>query len=743
MHKRDTTPDGALPEKHGRKARPSRKWSGVLLGYLGVISAFFALWLPEFREYWITAPEPSDQVVEQARKRPPQSLLQELGAQSLAVRTHLREPQLIEAANRVLHGRLELPRFPPVQISVPFDEGNLDVGLPTVQLLISSLTATELLLGAYSATRDEKYFSAAREDLIAFARVERSQFLPRGMLRNDHAVAARIPVLIRFWDLYRDRHDFDPETARSLLILVARSAELLSAPSQFTYRTNHGVMQSLALLQIAAAFPMLEGASGYKELGCSRLVDQMRYYIDSQGVTLEHSSGYHALGQELLGMAVRLFQINGCDIPDDWEKKRVKADQFANLLRRPDGTFPAIGDTDHAPDFQGTGALSRPDRPTAVFPLSGYAVWWDGLESWPQAEGLSQTVVTWSNFPTRAHKLADDMSVVIWGRGAPWITNTGYWPYGVRGRHAAESWLGSNAPHLFDEPAQSTRETTLRAFGEAKGLRAIELERRTEGNVRIRRQVVGVDGTNWWIVDSVTDPQARVLEVSWTGGPELGIERLPDGDFLLRRPTGTTSMRMSFLGEPEPTVDSYRGNWEPFAGWIVLRGQPVAAPAVMLKQPSRDSWAMSVFALGSENAIRGERRPVTGGFESPEAWQGSVPVEGGAMTVTRKDRHVTLRRPDGGITVAVLEKAGDALAEKEALEKIYADTASRYPRFRNLMSYRIRISELFLMLLVLQEVFFLAARRVASSAGWVYPLRVVSGLAWLAGGLWLSMVYLR
>ncbi|MFZ2294997.1 MAG: hypothetical protein WAW46_08150 [Polaromonas sp.] len=37
--------------------------------------------------------------------------------------------------------------------------------------------------------------------------------------------------------------------------MAARSGELLAKKSQSTVRSNHGVMQNMALLQISAAFP--------------------------------------------------------------------------------------------------------------------------------------------------------------------------------------------------------------------------------------------------------------------------------------------------------------------------------------------------------------------------------------------------------------------------------------------------------------------------------------------------------
>ena len=57
-------------------------------------------------------------------------------------------------------------------------------------------------------------------------------------------------------------------------------------------------------------------------------------------------------------------------------------------------------------------------------------------------------MVLWANFVSHAHKHADETSMVVWAGGKSWWENVGYWPYGVEGRSEAESWSGSNAPHL-------------------------------------------------------------------------------------------------------------------------------------------------------------------------------------------------------------------------------------------------------------------------------------------------------
>ena len=185
----------------------------------------------------------------------------------------------------------------------------------------------------------------------------------------------------------------------------------------------------------------------------------MPLYLNEEGVILEHSAIYHHAGLRFIGLLLRCLAALQVEIPDSWKRRYEKAAQFYNELRRPDGTLPIFGDSYEMPanpvdlvSFEHETAevasytALRPTRNHSYYPVAGHAVWWQGLESWPLSEGISQTLVTWSSFPGHAHPHADELSLSIWADGQTWVTNTGYWPGGRKGRSEAISWQGSNAP---------------------------------------------------------------------------------------------------------------------------------------------------------------------------------------------------------------------------------------------------------------------------------------------------------
>ena len=81
--------------------------------------------------------------------------------------------------------------------------------------------------------------------------------------------------------------------------------------------------------------------------------------------------------------------------------------------------------TRRAPIEESVDPTIAPTPASRLYEVAGLSVAWRGTEAWPQPQNLSQTVVTWSNFPTRAHKHADDMAIVVWAKGRTWLTNSG------------------------------------------------------------------------------------------------------------------------------------------------------------------------------------------------------------------------------------------------------------------------------------------------------------------------------
>jgi hypothetical protein len=619
----------------------------------------------------------------------------------------------------------------------------------------------EIFLQAYALTGRDKYFEMARKIIMAWAKYEGSTWLPRGFLWNDHAIAARVPVLARFWAEYRNRPDFDTEEARLILGFVARSGQMLAKPSHYTFSTNHGVMQNLALWHLSLAFPAIPGVASYRKVAAERFALQMQYYINDEGIILEHSAGYHREGLRLLGMGFKYVSMLGMPIPPSWAVKYTRAKDFYAQLRRPDGSLPLFGDTGGPENVQGllvteldasgtVTAIKRqvewePSAPHSIYPVGGYTVWWSGLRHWPDVNSLTQTVVTWSNFPGHGHKHADDMSILFWAAGQTWWTNVGYWPYYAKGRDKAASWEGSNAPHLAGEREKSKRTAGVRFFGEKDGLAAIDLERTGPQGYRVRRQVLDIKDRLWIVIDSAHNPTGRPTRTVWRTYPDVRVlGGKTQGMYRLVSTRVRTSVDASLFASGPVSIQKYRGSYEPFA-WIAVDGVPSRTSVLVIDQPPNTSWL--AFVWGVESPDTGSRltgTPAMRRWVDSGDWLLAVPTSHGTLQVERKGTKVRVSRADGDkASIDLISGAAgfDTVDAKRKLQQAYAATKARYPKYRNLIRYRASITKILIGLVLLQELFFFVYTRL--SAPLYGAFRLASVVGWLAGGLWLMFVYFK
>ena len=726
-----------------------------------------AVWWPQFAHDYVPTPSISEHTTAVARSTPDDTLLRELvgfmPGFGLAPRSSDRA-ELVTAADKLLGGHVDIPGLPRMSIVVPFSGEDIDKGPGTWQLAFAGLTLPEVLIRAYQLTHDDRYLFGARDMIVGWAEYERHAWISRGFLWNDHAMAARVAVLAEFWLVYRHHAAFDPAVARTLLTFVARTGYVLANPAHFTFKTNHGVMQNLALWHLVLAFPMLPEAGRYRDTAFTRLRQQMGFYIDSEGVVLEHSAGYHSWGVQFLGMALRYLALMHMPPPPEWVEKYKRADLVYAQIRLPHGFLPLIGDTENAPDRLGPMGVEigpdgqaralrhkpfwRPGEPRSLYPLAGYSIWWDGLEHWPQPRGLSQTVVTWSYFPGHGHKHADELSVLVWASGERWWSNVGYWNYGEPGRSQVESWSGSNAPHLVTESVDSERSSQLVASGSSARLAVVDLERRGPKHYVVRRQVVHLASNLWIVLDHAMGAADSLSRTQWTTSPNI---RMVPGQgrnsYLLQSEDTHLSMSMHFLTSPGTSVRQVQGSFEPFAGWQVVesksRPAPAPAPALIVDQPARDAWAIAVSCLAVENsaAVPCPAR-IDGHFSDDTDWILTLHTRSARLAIRRADSsiHVDDGQRGGSSQALVLETPDDVRPRREELQRAYAAVAAQYPRFKEVPRYRVRVSLGVLVLLIVQETAFALPTPLRRRG---VLLRALSIGGWTLLGMWLVVVYFR
>lgn len=724
------------------------------------------IWEPEIMHYYVSSKTISVGLIEQGRRNPSDAVLEEIRSHRLLEREWQSEAQMIGTAEKLLRGQVQLLGFPAIEIRLPFDPSDLDRGPTQWQLQFSGLIVPEIFIDAYRATGREEFYRAARDCLLAWARYEKRAWVNRGFLWNDHAVAARVRTLADFWSIYRQRADFQPEVAQVLWEFAARTGAHLAKPDQYTFATNHGVMQNIALWQLALAFPSLPRAEEYKQLAFSRLRAEITFYISPDGVVLEHSAGYHEFGLYLFGIALRYTTLLGLHPPLDWSRKYENARNFYLEIRRPDGSLPPFGDS-----VSGAGPapravlLTKEDKrgrygpltavnlglatnPTMIYPVSGYAVVWDGLTHPRSDDDLSQTAFAWSYFPGHGHKHADELSVLLWSRGQEWWTSAGYWPYDDPDRVYAECWEGSDAPHLEGEKCASDRKASLLGSLSSDVVFAAEVEREGPGSLRIRRLLVHSEPSLWVIVDSCTTSSRDNLQTVWTMAPNVRLEASPEsGGYTLSSDTSNRRLRSYFLGPGGMSVQTVRGSRNPFAGWVSFEGRTTATNSILTTQPAEGAWAVTVWAFEAFTGEQSEsRRLPTVEWSNVQGWTVRVPWQNGSRVVSRNGNRISVESAGGAsghhisFGDSLVPPSLDVAAQVAELHGDYESEALRYPRFKDLNIYRIRATALGVILLFLQTVLFAIYR--SRGGKHLLNLRVLGLIGWICLCIWVRVFYL-
>lgn len=697
-----------------------------------------SIWIPEFSRFRVDHSEQrvaflSESVDAKFTKR-----LLQAAQQNLVVNLGIPQADRERAARSLLAGVLASPQYLTEPYRIQGWPSDLKYGPPTFRLAMASLAVEDLLLKEYVASGELAYYHLARDRILSFAKWEREQKENVEYLWNDHAISARISVLIRLWAQLRNDAEIDPESRKAFLALIDRSGQLLAKSQLFTVRTNHGVMQNLALLQITAAFPTLPAAQEWRKLAVERLDLQLSFYVSDEGVVLEHSAGYHELGVELLAAAIELMRSNDLEPSQRIVQAHQKADQFLRLIKRPDGSLPVFGNTGaHA-----AGEFAKPELPAthssefALYPLSGYSVWWS------LGDSASQTLVVWAKHEGHGHKHADEPSLHFWSRGIDWITATGYWPYGARGFEQANGWLGSNAPHARDELEGSPRNVNLLASGESGPVRVLDVQNARASGLVLRRQVIQLSTDQLLVIDGASDGatgNSRETETLWTFDRRLQLQRNSDQSYRAHHPKMALSMSVDVgvdSAAPSLNTSVLRGSWDPFGGWVAAPN-PEPAPGLRVLREAGSSVTATLFSIENENQVR--ELKLSPGID-PEHWRLDIKEASGDWHVSREGREVVLiGRQDGPVRVE-LKSPASVEARQNSLRSALDQAVDAYPPWRPLNQYHPR---LYLGIFVLWAVFELAGRllpgRPASKA-WSLPF---SAFVWLGAYVWIHGIYLK
>lgn len=686
-----------------------------------MVALVLAVWIPHFAHYCVDRSPVEMEVVAAMGAAPASAVLEEVSSMHLAIYHGISSERVVETAEAALKGVHPFSNLTGTTSRLLGYPADLRIGSSSSQLALAALSVERLLLDAYELSGDQRFLRLALRRVLTFSAYEARQFGATDFLWNDHAVAARISVLTQLWRAIRDEPSISMHERREIVSLVQRSGRLLALPAHFTVRTNHGVMQNLALLQIGAAFPALPEAAHWRDLGIARLRLQIKFYVSPEGFILEHSSEYHAFGAELMAQAVRLCNLNGISPPPWLVDAAHRSAKVLAPLMRPDGSLPLVGNTSAGSRFsipvvpEGGESQVREMHPhwcndqreSFFLPVAGYAFWWNQERS---KELCSQVVINWSKFDGHGHKHADEGAVQLWANGIDWVTSTGYWPYGLDGMSDAYGWRSSNAPHHVGEDAAEQRELTLLSTITDANVYALDLLRTSQRGGNFRRQIVQLDPGTLLILDFAIGNKDDA-ETIWTLGSQVELTRSEGAGLFVASVAGVTQkLWISIDPAPLANITLHRGSRLPFSGWVVVNNEPKETNSIRVTIAPDESVSASLFSLRQNAQSSSAQIRIVHGSK-PEHWSAAVYEETRVRKLERNGKILLIHDQSGIIRSLPWVESPSVVTDRKAIKADYLRAISIYPPWRDLSKYRLKLSYLLIgIALVIELLWQISAR---------------------------------
>lgn len=677
-----------------------------------------------------------------------EALIKELNThRAMGVHGQFTGAESVAMADELLGIRTDLPLASLPQTAVPAVQTPALRAALKNQLYRAGLVVCDIFLEAYEAGGDERYFDAALRYALEFSDYSASMWLPRGLDLNDHAIALRVLVISRLLEKLAGRGDVsDPEDARDLLIALDAAVRLLAKRRQFTYRSNHGLMQSMGVMHAAIVAPFLPGVKENLQWIFERTDQQLKYFVTPDGVITEHSAGYQEFGLSLLAETFRYLTVLGRPIKEDWRRRYQSALEFYDHLVRPDETLPRHGDTHGKAEGIALAKISEDGLRVALIEGAASApvesVWLsEEFGYWSERQADWHLLASWANFVAGAHKHADELSLIFWMDGEEWWTAGGYWSYGREIRRQGINWNGSNAPHLRDEPRRSVRASSLQAWYEAADLSLLHLRRDNDAGYFVDRTILRIANEIWVVIDAGGGEPEQLTDTVWLTSPTVVAAPTRDNPQLydFRSNRSNSALGVQVLLGPGAMQKRLHASRSPFGGWVAEQGIEQPSNALLLTAPAQ-SWTGMAWQSrsGTTSAPPGAIGSIQ--WESVESWAIRVRNQDSVKTISRRGSKLTLR--NGTDTQLMDLRRPLQRDQSRVAERAFAELQASIPPHRDYLASRIKTFRTALLAAGVQALaLLLLVWWLRKKVSFAAPALLLLAASHIAFGVWLHVVY--
>jgi hypothetical protein len=204
-------------------------------------------------------------------------------------------------------------------------------------------------------------------------------------------------------ELFMDAPEFDAEAKYGMTKSLVEHAHYLAAWTTKYRAGNWQVCESSGLATIGIMLPEFKEAADWRKTGLDMLLEHMKRDVEDDGFHGELTPNYHRWVMMEFLHVVRLCELNGIPV-GDFRARHEKMFEVFLKLRRPDGTFPPVGDAGRGDssiaNILGLGALifDRPDfRQFATSSCLEDWVWLLGPDVCQRATGDRSTLPSFTS----------------------------------------------------------------------------------------------------------------------------------------------------------------------------------------------------------------------------------------------------------------------------------------------------------------------------------------------------------
>jgi heparinase II/III-like protein len=336
---------------------------------------------------------------------------------------------------------------------------------------------------AYTATGERRFLDRWQELVGSWAANVPADFGP------TDAIGRRIQNWIYSWAALARAESFeglDPDVQNAVVSSILKQTDHLRA--NLTPERNHRTLELYALFVVGLALPDVDRDGGLLRFAWSELHSNLLDDIRVDGVHREHSTHYHMIALRSFVSARENARRFGLQIPETYDQRLAAAVEFAMHCHRPDGTIPALSDSDSGDyrDCLGLAAdlLDRPDvafvasngrrgRPpvqrSADFLEAGYYVQRSSWSQLPEHQAaMRHLVFDCGPIGDGGHGHYDALSIDVWA-GRHLIVDPGRYTY-AEGEPDWRHWFKGTAAH--NTVCVDGRDQAPYFAGKPKGARA-------------------------------------------------------------------------------------------------------------------------------------------------------------------------------------------------------------------------------------------------------------------------------